>query len=324
MLCESSTGIALRFFVYSAAENEYDYQTGSDKSATTAVVRRLMKDFLFAGHHLVMDNYYNSVPLTLEMAGKQTHVTGTLRNTRVGNPKCVTEFNVPPGEAHYAHIENCTVLKYHDKRQVFMVTNRYSPVFVDADDADSDDGDSEEEDADNDVPEDQIEDQAKNQGKRKKKKVPLVIAVYNKYMNGVDKNDQKLSYYTLDLKTIKWYKKVFIRTLHYSIVNIHEMFKIANPGSNISLLNFTLEICHALTGLPATQTKEDTSPTIGTHICTKIPSGDQRGKNLQRKCYACKRRGTFECKYCPKDFSGHFRAFHELCFYKYHYCKMKY
>ena len=38
---------------------------------------------------------------------------------------------------------------------------------------------------------------------------PDMIVEYNKYMNGVDKCDQFLNYYSVGRKFIKWWKKVF-------------------------------------------------------------------------------------------------------------------
>ena len=48
---------------------------------------------------------------------------------------------------------------------------------------------------------------------------PEVIIDYNSYMNGVDKCDQHLSYYTIGRKSIKWWKKVFNRMFELCIIN---------------------------------------------------------------------------------------------------------
>ena len=44
---------------------------------------------------------------------------------------------------------------------------------------------------------------------------PNIIVEYNKYMNGVDKCNQYLNYYSLGRKAKKWWKKVFYRTVYY-------------------------------------------------------------------------------------------------------------
>ena len=43
--------------------------------------------------------------------------------------------------------------------------------------------------------------------------VMKLIAEYNKYINGVDKCDQCLASYSVDRKTLKWWKKIFFRLL---------------------------------------------------------------------------------------------------------------
>jgi len=39
---------------------------------------------------------------------------------------------------------------------------------------------------------------------------PTLIVDYNKYMNGVDRCDQLLTYYALNRRSTKWWKKVFL------------------------------------------------------------------------------------------------------------------
>ena len=38
---------------------------------------------------------------------------------------------------------------------------------------------------------------------------PRIICQYNNYMNGVDKCNQYLNYYSIGRKFIKWWKRVF-------------------------------------------------------------------------------------------------------------------
>jgi len=41
-------------------------------------------------------------------------------------------------------------------------------------------------------------------------KKPYVVVQYNKFMKGVDRADQYLSYYSVLRKTVKWSKKVVL------------------------------------------------------------------------------------------------------------------
>ena len=44
---------------------------------------------------------------------------------------------------------------------------------------------------------------------------PEMIAEYNKYMNGVDKCDQYLASYSINCKTLKWWKTFFLQCTRY-------------------------------------------------------------------------------------------------------------
>ncbi|KAI4474032.1 hypothetical protein M0802_015829 [Mischocyttarus mexicanus] len=47
-------------------------------SKTSSLVLRLMQPYLNKGHHLFMENFYNSVELSKELLKHKTHTTGTL------------------------------------------------------------------------------------------------------------------------------------------------------------------------------------------------------------------------------------------------------
>ena len=63
-----------------------------------SLVFRLLSPFLDKGHHAIMDNYYNSVPLSNKLLKRKTHTTGTLRSNRRGNPKEITNKKLKKGE----------------------------------------------------------------------------------------------------------------------------------------------------------------------------------------------------------------------------------
>ena len=63
-----------------------------------------------------------------------------------------------------------------------------------------------------------------NTGRKDKKtnmeiKKPYVIVQYNKFMKGVDRTDQYLSYYSILRKSVKWSEKVvlYLLTVHSSM-----------------------------------------------------------------------------------------------------------
>ena len=48
---------------------------------------------------------------------------------------------------------------------------------------------------------------------------PLVVDKYNQYMLGVDRLDQRVSYYQFNRKSVRWWRKVFFWVLEVMIVN---------------------------------------------------------------------------------------------------------
>ena len=62
-------------------------------------VLKLIEVYSDKGHDLYMDNFYNSVSLSLHLHEKRTHTVGTLRANRKQNPIEVTKSKLKVGEA---------------------------------------------------------------------------------------------------------------------------------------------------------------------------------------------------------------------------------
>ena len=50
---------------------------------------------------------------------------------------------------------------------------------------------------------------------------PRILHIYNKYMGGVDCNDQLMKYSAFSHRTCKWWKKVLFRLLNLAMVNAY-------------------------------------------------------------------------------------------------------
>lgn len=92
-LC-STDGYVFNIEIYKGQQ-----ETMEALSKIDSLVLRLMSPYLNTGHHLIMDNYYNSVGLSdLLLRKHKTHTTGTLRANRKKNPKVVTLQKLKKGE----------------------------------------------------------------------------------------------------------------------------------------------------------------------------------------------------------------------------------
>lgn len=169
-----------------------------------AVVTKLAERYFGKGHTLYLDNYYNSVKLAEFLYEKKTHVVGTLRKNRKGNPKIVVDCKLRKGESIFRKKKNVMVLKWKDKRDVLMITTLHGPG---------------------------SEKTTNKRGAAQEK--PSVVVDYNKHMSGVDRSDQMLSYYTTPRKTIRWYLKLFFHFVDICLWNGTYLHNVAKKKLRI-------------------------------------------------------------------------------------------
>ncbi len=75
---------------------------------------------------------------------------------------------------------------------------------------------------------------------------PALIGAYNIGMGGVDACDQKLSFYRIDTKSVKWYKRILYHFIDLCIVNSYILFKVQTGDSKLPLYRFKLNVALAL------------------------------------------------------------------------------
>lgn len=64
---------------------------------------------------------------------------------------------------------------------------------------------------------------------------PKASVEYNKYMGGVDRADQFLSYYRFSHRTVKWWRRAFFFLLDMAVVNSYVLYTFNNPNSKARL-----------------------------------------------------------------------------------------
>lgn len=75
---------------------------------------------------------------------------------------------------------------------------------------------------------------------------PRTIIKYNKYMSGIDHQDQLLSYYPCERRTIRWYKKLFIHTIRLLMLNALKLYNAYSRDNKMPLYNFRFFIINWL------------------------------------------------------------------------------
>ena len=71
-------------------------------------------------------------------------------------------------------------------------------------------------------------------GGREEIRKPVMIDEYNKYMGGVDKSDQLLSYYGLKHRTVKWWKRAAFHLIDLAIINAYLLYKMSIQSKHLS------------------------------------------------------------------------------------------
>jgi len=158
-----------------------------------------------------MDNWYSSPSLANYLHKRKTNVTGTVRKNRKGMPSLIAKLKVRQTESQ--HTNNILVVKWKDRRDVFMLTTQFEDKMVHVGKND-------------------------HQG--------------NKIMKPVDKTNMLLSSVECIRRTIKWYKKLFLHLINLSLLNAYSAYKTCS-GLKISLADFQFQLIRKIFKKYATQ-----------------------------------------------------------------------
>ena len=128
------------------------------------------------------------------------------------------------GEIQIAHNDVWLVLKWLDKREVYMITTVHRVEFG-------------------------------TTGKKNWKTgediiKPVCICDYNKNMGGIDNIDRQLSLSQTIRKTMKWYKKLFFHLVDLSLSNARVLY-YQNTKTKLSFSEFRLEVVRGLLNFEA-------------------------------------------------------------------------
>ena len=177
---------------YSINNSKCFFLTGKDDSLDSelgmisAVVLRLVEPLQGGGHHLYMDNFYTSPLLFRELRQCGFEACGTIRLNRRGVPPEVKK-PMRKGESRAVSLDDgMRIIQWHDKRVVSVLSTIHGDKTV------------------------EVERRSRRAvwGREVVEK-PETVTEYNKYMGGVDRGDQLLSYYGFPHRTIKWWKRAF-------------------------------------------------------------------------------------------------------------------
>lgn len=267
----TSDGFILNFLLYTGKGTI----VSENSTHTAEVVKQLMKNYLNKGYWVFMDNYYNSVSLADYLVKNKTYVTGTLNPKRKDNPKSLMKKTLKKGEAAIKRKGPVLVTSWKDKRYVRMISTGHKHQMVEV---------------------------TNRRGVKSKK--PECIVSYNKYMSGIDRSDQMLSYYASTTKTIKWYRKVFFRLVDICIWNAFYLYR-KQKDQKCRLLTFRESVINSL--IDSGTITDPSTPSDhkdGTqHYLEPIPD-TAKNRTVMRRCKKCankqiRKQSRYLCPLCP-------------------------
>ena len=207
VLADSGTGYA------------YNWELFSEKKCTNFspynIVLRLMEG-LQKNHHLFTDNWYSSVKLAEQLYQRGFYMTGTMRKSQ-NAPQELKTLKLQKNEAVFWHNKEVLFLAWKDRKLVCAISNYYPPYIV----------------------------ERKKKSSEKTAERPLLIHEYNRYMQGVDLLDQRMSYYPYPHKSLKWWKYLFVFYLEVAINNSYLLY--CKQHSKKTFVEYRLELVKSLT-----------------------------------------------------------------------------
>lgn len=88
-------------------------------------------------------------------------------------------------------------------------------------------------------------DRTQRDGTKKAYECPEAFIYYNRFMAGVDKADQYSTYYEIDRKSNKWWKRVFYRLLLMAVSNAWILYKTCQ-GKKTALIDYLIPLAEEL------------------------------------------------------------------------------
>ncbi|XP_013140775.1 PREDICTED: piggyBac transposable element-derived protein 4-like [Papilio polytes] len=278
--------------VYSLAEQDgtivkFHVQTGgnietADQNDASNIVLKLLEERMDCGHHLYLDNYYNSYALALTLLERDTYCTGPLKKNRKDNPIEIENILLEKGENKSLFLNGVHIGKWRNKRYEVYISTKYGDEMI------------------------------PTISKMRSILKPKAIVYYKNFISGVEIPDQMLAYYPFQRKTLRWHKKLFVHILQISLSNAFSLYNKYSKKDRINMYNFRLQILEKL--LPDPSEIHRRSVLKIKHELTKIEKVRTRQKKVggvikeytevaRKQCKGCgaqkiRMQTIYECKQC--------------------------
>jgi hypothetical protein len=239
-LADAVSKYVYNFAIYcgKSMENVVQPATRGEPRLAHNVVLNMVEGLDGKGHVVVMDNYFSSVGLFTEMATRGIYATGTMRSNRVGLPeefKDMKSFNAraTQGDLEWRMYDSYGIgcVLWKDKHPVLILSTHAQPIGFPCKPVDV-------------VP-------RRNGPVCEEIQSSPMHKEYTTYMRGIDVADQLRASYSCQVRSHKWWHRIFYFLLDMTIVNMYIMY-LSILGRQrirkvpITHLQFRTELCRAL------------------------------------------------------------------------------
>jgi hypothetical protein len=241
IVCEALTGYICNMQIYSGQ--------GRRLNDTISI---LLEPYMNKGHHVYMDNYYNSVGTSEMLLDYGIRTCGTIRVNR-GVPDPLKQITLRRGETAFRRRGDILVQLWKSKRDVRMISTIHPATMIESHNIDW--------------------------NTRQNIWKPVCVVEYNKYMKGVDRADQYLSYYHIMRRTRKWTKRVALYLINCALFNSYCTFKTTHVNNRLGYKQFLRRIAQSwIRGCqPEDEPSTSTGPSTSLDPSTSIVPSNSPG-----------------------------------------------
>ncbi len=281
--------------------SEFQVYIGKQGNAEDGLGARVVKDLTNKlhnkYHHVYCDNFFTSFFLLNDLHKDGVYCCGTVRSNRKEFPSDLKKYKSSTrGEYITRQCENLTCSSWKDTKVVSIAATNSDPL------------------------ESTEVNRKLRTGERLVVPCPTSIANYNKYMGGVDRNDQLREYYHLRLKSRKNYKYFFWFIVDVTLSNTYLLSKydshLKETYKNIK--SFRVQLAKMLIGDYNSRKRRGRRTSLGvkrkrmTHFPKKSEDGKQHRCHYHTTYLKARKDTTWFCPDCQEYFCHNGRELPEV------------
>uniref|UniRef100_A0A3B4UJI1 M-phase phosphoprotein 8 n=1 Tax=Seriola dumerili TaxID=41447 RepID=A0A3B4UJI1_SERDU len=272
-LTDSSNGYTVGLTAYTGKNDILTVQRQSYDCVMSLIDRR----YLGSGYHVYMDSFYTSPKLFMDLFDSKYGACGTYRDSRRSCPRSTVNAlsnTSPRGMYRWIRDGPLLFVKWMDAQEVSVCSTIHTACTVGA-----------------------VQRRVRSrQGVWTTESFPCPSPVmeYNKLMVGVDLPDQFIQHLTIQHKTLKWYKKVFLQFLDIAAHNAYILHKELLQEDTMTHKAFMEELTAQLCGV--TQNIQKTPAQTERVVHMPVP-----GSELPSDCRMRASAGRKTCVYCRRQ-----------------------